>query len=65
MILIILLSYFLFNDYKSKKKIEVSDLYNSTIIDYNKNNKDKTTEALVSIINKKDPTYSPLSLYFI
>ena len=64
-ILIILLSYFLFNDYKSKKKIEVSDLYNSTIIDYNKNNKDKTTEALVSLIKKKDPTYSPLSLYFI
>ena len=63
-ILIILLSYFLFNDYKSNKKIEVSDLYNSTIIDYNKNNKDKTTEALVSLI-KKDPTYSPLSLYFI
>ena len=65
LILIILLSYFLFNDYKSKKKIEVSDLYNSTIIDYNKNNKDKTTEALVSLIKKKDPTYSPLSLYFI
>ena len=65
LILVILLSYFLFNDYKSKKKIEVSDLYNSTIIDYNKNNKDKTTEALVSLIKKKDPTYSPLSLYFI
>ena len=65
LILIILLSYFLFNDYKSKKKIEVSDLYNSTIIDYNKNNKDETTEALVSLIKKKDPTYSPLSLYFI
>ena len=65
LILIILLSYFLFNDYKSKKKIEISDLYNSTIIDYNKNNKDETTEALVSLIKKKDPTYSPLSLYFI
>ena len=65
LILIFLLSYFLFNDYKSKKKIEVSDLYNSTIIDYNKNNKDETTEALVSLIKKKDPTYSPLSLYFI
>ena len=65
LILVILLSYFLFNDYKSKKKIEVSDLYNSTIIDYNKNNKDETTEVLVSLIKKKDPTYSPLSLYFI
>ena len=63
-ILIILLSYFLFNDYKSKKKIEVSDLYNSTIIDYNKNNKDKTTEALVSLIKKRSNLLTIVTLFY-
>ena len=29
------------------------------------NTKEKTTSSLIEIINKKDPTYSPLSLYFI
>ena len=28
-------------------------------------NKENTIKNLVEIINKKDPTYSPLSLYFI
>ena len=50
---------------KKKQKIEISDTYNSIIIDYSKNNKEKTAKNLIELINKKDPTYSPLSLYFI
>ena len=57
--------FFGFSEYNQKKKIKISDLYNSTLINYSENNKDLTVKNLVKIINKKDTTYSPLSLYFI
>ncbi len=40
-------------------------MYNSIIIEYDDTKKIKSAENLIEIINKKDPTYSPLSLYFI
>ena len=64
-ILLVLISYFSLGEFKKKQKIEISDTYNSIIIDYSKNNKEKTAKNLIELINKKDPTYSPLSLYFI
>ena len=64
-ILLVLISYFSLGEYKKKQKVEISDTYNSIIIDYSKNNKEKTAKNLIELINKKDPTYSPLSLYFI
>jgi predicted negative regulator of RcsB-dependent stress response len=65
LIIILLISYFAVNEFKAKTKIEISDLYNSTIIDYNDTNKKISLETLIKLINKKDSTYSPLSLYFI
>ena len=50
---------------KKKRKIEISDQYNSIIIDYSAKNKETTVNNLINIINEKDSTYSPLSLYFI
>ena len=57
--------FFGLQEYQKKKKIEISDLYNSTIIAYSDEKKEITVENLINIINKNDPTYSPLSLYFI
>ena len=57
--------FFGYGEYVKKKKIEISDFYNSTIIYYSDQNKEKTTNKLIEIVYKKDPTYSPLSLYFI
>ena len=54
-----------FNEYKNQKRKNISDLYNSTIIEYSKDTKEKTIKTLIEIIKKKDTTYSPLSLYFI
>tara|TARA_B100001057_G_scaffold29215_1_gene26702 strand:- start:2045 stop:2689 length:645 start_codon:yes stop_codon:yes gene_type:complete len=65
LIITLLISFFLFGEYKNKKKLKISNTYNSIIIDYSKNNKEKTTQELIELINKKDSTYSPLSLYFI
>ena len=54
-----------FDKYTTEKKKEISDNYNFTIIEYSQNNKEITAKKLVEIINQKNPTYSPLSLYFI
>ena len=64
-VILLLIGYFGYNELKEKQKIDLSNLYNATIIDYSEKNKDLTSNKLVDIINKKDPTYSPLSLYFI
>ncbi len=64
-LLIILISFFGFNEYKKSQKIKISNLYNLSIINYSEKNKRETLNNLIEIINKKDNTYSPLSLYFI
>ena len=64
-LLMILILFFGYNEYKKSEKIKISNLYNSSTIDYSNNNKLETLNNLIDIINKKDSTYSPLSLYFI
>ena len=65
LIIVILITFFGFGEYKKKKQIKISDLYYNAIIEYSDQNKEKITQDLIGIINKKDTTYSPLSLYFI
>ena len=62
---IVLIGAYSFDKYKTNQKIEISDKFNLTTLTYSENSKDKTVKNLVEIINEKDPTYSPLSLYFI
>ena len=64
-LIIIIAGVFSYDKYLINKKKEISDKFNSITIDYSEKTKDKTTDSLIEIINKKDPTYSPLSLYFI
>ena len=64
-IAIILISAYSFDQYKTNKKIEISNKFNSTTLTYSENTKERTIKNLVEIINVQDPTYSPLSLYFI
>ncbi len=64
-LIITIIGVFSYDKYSKNKKKEISDKYNSITIDYSEKTKDKTTNSLIEIINKKDPTYSPLSLYFI
>ena len=54
-----------YENYKISKKKEISDNFNSITIEYKENNKEKTLQNLKEIIRSKDPTYSPLSLYFL
>jgi len=64
-LIIIIIGVFGYDKYSTNKKKEISDKFNSITIDYSEETKDKTSSTLIEIINKKDPTYSPLSLYFI
>ena len=65
LVITLLISYFIFEEFKEKKKLKISDQYNQIVSEYSKDNKQITSNALVELVNKKDPTYSPLSLYFI
>ena len=64
-IVLLMISFFGYGEFKDYQREKVSNLFYSTIIDYNDNNKEKTTDKLKQIIKLKDATYSPLSLYFI
>ena len=57
--------FFVYGELKKNTKLKISNLYNTTLIKYSEDTKKETTDILVNIINKKDKTYSPLSLYFI
>ena len=64
-VVILFVIIFAFGEYQKKLKKEISDKFNSATISYNVENKDKTFQLLVEVINSKNPTYSPLALYFI
>jgi len=64
-IILILIGFFGYGELRDRKQIQISNEYNSIIIDFNDDNKEITSKKLINLINKKDPTYSPLSLYFI
>tara|TARA_B100001996_G_scaffold28145_1_gene21550 strand:+ start:525 stop:1169 length:645 start_codon:yes stop_codon:yes gene_type:complete len=64
-LIVVLIGTYGFDNYKTNKKKEISNKFNSTTLAYSENTKDRTVQKLLEIINEQDPTYSPLSLYFI
>ena len=64
-IIIGLVVYFSFNEIKERNKIKLADKFNLVKINYKVDQKQKTINELVEIINKNDFTYSPLALYFL
>ena len=64
-LIIILIGTYGFDSYKTNKKKEISNKFNSTTLTHSENTKEISVKNLVEIINEQDPTYSPLSLYFI
>ena len=64
-LVIVLIGAYSFDSYKTNKKKEISNKFNLTTLAHSENTKDITVQKLVEIINEQDPTYSPLSLYFI
>ena len=64
-LIVILIIGYGYDRYKTNQKNEISNQFNTTTLEYSENTKDNTLNSLLEIINKKDSTYSPLSLYFI
>ena len=63
--LLLLFSYFGYQEYKKRAKLEIAEIYNQiTLKEITIKNTDDI-EQLVKIIKEKDPIYSALSLYFI
>ena len=65
LILLLLFSYYGFQEYKKRIKIKIAETYNQiTLKEINAENSNDI-EKLVEIIKANDPIYSALSLYFI
>ena len=63
--IILILSFYLYQIYENKNRLQLSEKYNSATIEYNKIEKQKTISTMKEIIENKDSTYSPLALYFL
>ena len=64
-VILIMISVYGYDKHITNKKKEISIDFNSITSEFNENEKESIANRLIEIINKKDPTYSPLSLYFI
>ena len=64
-IIILVFIFYAYQIFKDRKREELSNKYNMTIIEYNKKNKLKTITSMKDIVENKDSTYSPLALYFL
>ena len=63
LLLVIIFTFFLLEEIKDRKTKNLSDKYNNITINFNNSDKINIKNELVEII--KNPTYSPLALYFI
>ena len=65
LILLLLFSYFGYQEYKKKAKLDIAETYNQITLKEIKNENTNDIDQLIKIIEEKDPIYSTLSLYFI
>ena len=65
LILLVIFSYFGFQEYKKKQKKQITEIYNQIILKEITIENTNEIEQLIQIIKEKDPIYSALSLYFI
>ena len=64
-ILLLLFSYFGYQEYEKRVKLEIAKTYNKITLKEITIKNSNEIEQLVKIIKEKDPIYSTLSLYFI
>ena len=64
-IILIIFSFFALNELDHRKNKNIAEQYNEIMINYDSANKNNFKNQLIEIINEKNPTYSPLALYFI
>ena len=65
LMLLVLFSYFGYQEYKKSLKLKIAETYNQITLKEITVENTNDIEQLVKIIKEKDPIYSALSLYFI
>ena len=65
LVILLLIGYFAFLEFKKRNQIKISDKFNVSKINYFAGNKSSTETEMVEIIKNKNKTYSPLALYFL
>ena len=65
LILLLLFSYFGYQEFEKRAKLEIAETYNQITLKEITIQNSNDIEQLVKIIKEKDPIYSALSLYFI
>ncbi len=65
LILLVIFSYFGFQEYQKKQKIKIAEIYNQITLKEITVEDTNDIEQLIQIVKEKDPIYSALSLYFI
>ena len=64
-IILAIFGYFIYEDFNKKSKIKLANRYNIVKMNFISGNKAMVVNELVSIVDAKDRTYSPLALYFL
>ena len=64
-ILIAVIGYLLIQEIKEQAKIKLANQFNITTINFKTDDKQKTINQLIKLVNENDATYSPLALYFL
>ena len=64
-IILLIMSYFVYGEFNKKNKIKIANKYNNLIINFISGDKLNVENEMIKIINTKDKTYSPLALYFL
>ena len=65
LIILLILSYFAYGEFDKRNKIKIANKYNNLIINFISGDKLNVESEMITIINSKDKTYSPLALYFL
>jgi predicted negative regulator of RcsB-dependent stress response len=64
-ILVVIIGYLSMQEIKEQTKIKLANQYNLALIEFNPDNKQKTIDEMINVVNKNDVTYSVLALYFL
>jgi predicted negative regulator of RcsB-dependent stress response len=61
----VIIGYLSLKEIEEKKKLKLANQFNVVKINFNSENKKTTIDQLTQLVDKNDPTYSPLALYFL
>ena len=64
-ILLIPISFFSFQIYKNEKQKSLAKKYNTALISFKNGDKSRILDQMISIIEDKNATYSPLAFYYL